>query len=255
MRVLHISDIHYRKSYTTKNPYEDMLSSMDSSFTRLQNVVTSVLERFAIEAIVITGDLCDDGGAEDYAFLKSYFDTLGVPVYVCLGNHDRKDNFYRGWYGHVCDKPYLRVHENQMTWICFDNSEYGYPNGYLDQRRLSWLAQQLKCHKNCIVLMHHQFEDLQGIPGLEQRDALCKVLFENPPVAIFNGHTHWIRSGKVGQIPYFTAPSMSFRAVNEVDGSVVFSQSHGYCIYDAKKNGVHLIVEEEVQEKQLAVWR
>lgn len=255
MRVLHLSDIHYRKSYSTKNPYEEMLSSMDSSFTRLQSVVSCAMAQAHLDLIVVTGDLCDDGSVEDYAFLKSYFDTLGIPVYVCLGNHDIHENFYLGWCKEEKDGPYLRVFENQMTWICFDNAKHGYANGFVDEMRLSWLSNQLKNHANCIVLMHHQFEDLVGIPGLENRAQLQDVLMQDPPIAILNGHTHWAKSGKVGTIPYFTAPSVSFRAVNEPDGRIVFSQSQGYCIYNVNENGVFLEKQDEIASKELAVWR
>ena len=255
MKVLHLSDIHYRKAYLSKNPYEEMLSSMDSSFTRLQSVVTNVMTQFNIDVIVITGDLCDDGSIEDYTFLKSYFDTLGNPVYVCLGNHDISENFYQGWCCENSNQPYLRTHENQMSWVCFDNSKHGYANGYIDSKRLTWLEEQLKVHKNCIVMMHHQFDDVPGTPGLENKYLLQDVLMKYPPVAVFNGHTHWFKTGKIGNIPYFTAPSVSFRAVNEPDGTVIFSQSQGYCVYEVNAEGVYLMKENEVEGKQLSIWR
>ena len=256
MNVLHISDIHYRSNYPGGNPYEDMLSSMDSSFERMKTVITQVMTVSSIDLIVITGDICDEGSASDYALLKKYFDSLAIPVIVTIGNHDIRSAFYRGWCREEKDEPYLMtMRMNGINWISFDNSLHGKANGYVEETRLLWLEQQLQKNSSSIVLMHHQFEAQPGIPCLDDKDSLIKVLSKYKPLAVLNGHTHWLKDGKVEGIPFFTAPSLSFRAVNEEDGSIVFSQSYGYRIYNVNENGVFPAGGMEVQEKELAVWK
>lgn len=256
MNVLHISDIHYRSAYQKTNPYEEMLSHMDSSLERLKAVITDVMAVSSIDLIVISGDICDEGSANDYALLKKYFDSLSVPVLVTIGNHDIRPAFYEGWLGEKKDEPYLTVMKtDDLTWISFDNSLHGKPCGYVDEERLVWLKKQLDENENCIVVMHHQFPDLPGIPGMDGSQKIRKVLEEHKPLAVLNGHTHWIKDEVLDGIPYFTAPSISFRAVNEKDGSVVFSQSSGYRIYSVSNDGVKPLQECEKQGKELALWK
>lgn len=104
-------------------------------------------------------------------------------------------------------------------------------------------------------MMHHQFPDLPGIPGMEGGDRIRKVLLENRPLAVLNGHTHWIKNEIIDGVPYFTAPSISFRAVNEEDGSIIFSQSCGYRIYSVSESEVVPLRQDEKQGKELALWK
>lgn len=253
MKVLHLSDIHYRKNYTNKNKYESMLLSMDSTLERLQKFMKTIDK---VDCIVITGDLCDDGTCDDYTELKTYLDSLSIPYVLCLGNHDKKQTFYKGWFNKVDDKPYLGISVIQdIPFIYFDNSKYGYPNGYVDDDRLNWLKEALLKYPKSVVLMHHQFEDLPGIPGLEKGDMLKELLIKESPLAILTGHTHWFKQGNIGNVSYYTAPSFSFRGLNVEDGSVIFTQAQGYNLYEISKESCELLKESAIEGKHLATWK
>jgi Icc protein len=43
------------------------------------------------DVIVVTGDLTDHGGLEEYANLRAILDAARMPVYVIPGNHDARD--------------------------------------------------------------------------------------------------------------------------------------------------------------------
>lgn len=254
MKVLHISDIHYRKQYTGGNLYEDMLEKMDSGLPRAQKIIDTLKDR--VDVLVITGDICDEGTPQDYRTVKLCLDSTGIPYVVCLGNHDCKKAFYAGWYGVDTDVPYMQVQVLQdIPFISFDNSQDGKPDGYIDEERLQWVTDTLQKYPGSVVLQHHQFEDLPGIPALENGDKLKRVLIENTPLAVLTGHTHWYAHGTLEGIPYFTAPSISFRAVNKEDGSVIFSQSEGYAMYEITKESVKELMHSEHQDKPLAVWK
>ena len=245
MRILHISDIHYRKSFSNNNIYESILANMDSSLSKLDKLLSSLNN---IDCICITGDLCDDGTSSDYKVLRDYLDSLNIPYFVCLGNHDDKKDFYKGFYDIDFDGPYLKDEEfNGIHIISFDNSQYGYPNGYLDEARMNWLKD--KINNTCIVLMHHQLYDLPGIPKISDSEKLKKILDDSNVIAVLNGHTHWYKQeGK-----YYTAPSISFRAKNEEE-SVDFHDCFGYCLYDVDRNKISLVKYEESQSKLIGKW-
>ena len=245
MRVLHISDIHYRNQFNNNNVYESILANMDSSLSKLDKLLSSLNN---IDCICITGDLCDDGTSSDYKVLRDYLDSLNIPYFVCLGNHDDKKNFYKGFNDIDFDGPYLKDEEfNGIHIISFDNSQYGYPNGYLDEARMNWLKD--KINNTCIVLMHHQLYDLPGIPKISDSEKLKKILDDSNVIAVLNGHTHWYKQeGK-----YYTAPSISFRAKNEEE-SVDFYDCFGYCLYDVDENKISLVKYEESQSKLIGKW-
>ncbi len=243
MRILHISDIHYRFKFTNKNTYESILSNMDSCLSKLARLPLS-----DIDCICLTGDLCDDGSVDDYKTLKKYLDDLNIPYFICLGNHDDKKAFYKGWFNRDDDCPYLNISNlNGLNFISFDNSEYGYPDGYIDKYRIDWLSKHIK--DNSIVLMHHQLNDLPGIPGLKDRELLLDVLNDDRIIGVLNGHSHWFNED--GNI--FTAPSISFRAFNSARG-VEFYDCFGYCIYEINNNFISLIDEKDTQGKLLGIW-
>lgn len=244
MRILHISDIHYRNKFSNNNVYESILSNMDSSLSKLNKLPLN-----DVDCICITGDLCDEGSAKDYQMLKGYFDKLKIPYFVCLGNHDDKLAFYEGWLDlFAVDEPYLCTNEfNGLNIISFDNSEYGQSDGYVDEYRINWLKENIK--DNTIVLMHHQLYDLDGIPGLKNREALLEVLNDKRIIGVLNGHSHWFNmDGK-----YVTAPSISFRAKNE-NGNIVFYDCFGYCLLDVLNNQISLTKHLESQSKLLGKW-
>lgn len=249
MRVLHISDIHYRSKYNLANPYEKMLSLMDSTLNKITNIVSQLQN---IDLIVITGDICDAGSVEDYEHVKETLDQYHIPYVLSLGNHDDKIAFFKAFHLNENSDSYLNVYTtNNISFISFDNSAYNVSNGYLDETRLNWLDSMLKEHSNNIVLMHHQFENVPGIPGLNNGSKLKDILTQNHPLAILNGHTHWLKEQYLNSIPYYTAPSLSFHAVNTKEGSVDFSQCSGYILYEIEQTSIRIIEKSEKEERFL----
>lgn len=246
MRILHISDVHYRQNFSNINTYESILSNMDSSLSKLNTLLNEVKD---IDCIVITGDLCDDGTSNDYLTLKRLLDDTNIPYFVCLGNHDNKQEFYKGWFNKDDNRPYLSISNfNGLNIISFDNSEYGHPNGYVDDNRLAWLNNVVSNSSNCLVLMHHQAYDMPGIPGLKD-DELSRILNNRNVLCVLNGHTHWYKEDD----KFYTAPSISFRAKNE-DGEVVFYDCFGYCLYEVSNDSIKLIEEKDKENKLLGSW-
>ncbi|MCC8065885.1 MAG: metallophosphoesterase [Clostridiales bacterium] len=102
MHILHISDLHYRRNYTAfaSDNYERMLSAMTSPLITLDRALDAAFAAHPdIDLLLISGDLCDDGDAEDYRQLRTHLEARlgGIPMLVTLGNHDRKDAFRAGW--------------------------------------------------------------------------------------------------------------------------------------------------------------
>lgn len=154
-------------------------------------------------AIIASGDLANEGTAEEYARLRSLLDALPMPVYVIPGNHDCRDTLRAAFIDHeyVPDSGSLcyAVTCGGLRLIALDTLVEGEEGGRLDAAQLDWLSQTLaRCAGlPTIVVMHHP-PVRTGIPSmdaiaLDSRSASSfGDIVERSPhiVRIVCGHVH-----------------------------------------------------------------
>jgi 3',5'-cyclic-AMP phosphodiesterase len=114
------------------------------------------------EAVIVTGDLVDQGDLEQYEHLKQLLAPLAIPYYLLVGNHDeraalracfaeRKELQEGGEFVHYAfEVGPLRV-------LALDSLVPGASHGDLCDTRLAWLATQLEAtrDKPVLVALHH----------------------------------------------------------------------------------------------------
>lgn len=254
MNLLHISDIHYRSFYSDgPSEYENMLSQMDDPMYFLQESLKEALSEQEIDVVLITGDLTEDGNATEYRILKHQIEELvgDRPVIITPGNHDNKKNLRIGWMGiaeaeaeRAGDDPchFIEVFDEAVI-VSFDSSVQGCSDGCADPDRLLWLEQELFAMKEkgkpVILMTHHQLIDqLPGVPPIPESEKIKEILRETRPAAVLCGHTHHHYVGRVAEVPYYIADSMSFRGENLEAGGVSFEEGYGYSVYHLGKNGI-----------------
>lgn len=282
MYILHLSDIHYREGlgsregeggrcmtgkcspikpggqFPAPEGYQNMLSAMQNPLIFLDECLNRVAEnREKINLIVITGDLTEDGTAEDYRCLKRHIQmkTGDIPVVVTLGNHDNKKSFREGWLGRetaggsgshdACNSaPYHAVERVEGTVvISFDTSLQGVSDGCLDEERLDWLRSALEEAGNrpSILVTHHHLLPEQGqIPPLPGGKRLLSLIENSGVLCIFCGHTHHHYSGLAAGRPYYIADSLSFCGDDIGGGHVRFQEKYGYNIYRMEEGMVRM---------------
>ena len=60
--------------------------------TRLVDRIASIRHQIGpIDAVIVSGDLSDDGSEESYARFKRLLAPLDLPTYVIPGNHDIRE--------------------------------------------------------------------------------------------------------------------------------------------------------------------
>lgn len=254
MNLLHISDIHYRSFYSDgPSEYENMLSQMCDPMFFLQESLKEALSEQEIDVVLLTGDLTEDGNATEYRILKHQIEELvgDRPVIITPGNHDNKKNLRIGWMGiaeaeaeRAGDDPchFIEVFDEAVI-VSFDSSVQGCSDGCADEDRLLWLEQELfamrEKGKPVILMTHHQLIDqLPGVPPIPEREKIKEILRETRPAAVLCGHTHHHYVGRVAEVPYYIADSMSFRGENLEAGGVSFEEGYGYSVYHLGKNGI-----------------
>ncbi|WP_454740185.1 phosphodiesterase [Cupriavidus necator] len=209
-KYIHLTDTHLVKDAGTLyglNPKQRLLQAVEH------------INRHHADArgAFITGDLTHNGHDNAYAHLRECLDTLQMPVYPILGNHDSRANFQQNFpliqrdaHGFV---QYV-VELEQHTAIFLDTNEPGVHWGVFCQQRAQWLRAALeKASKPVLLFMHHPFFPIgitsmdhislrdtrpfeAAIAGLESRIAHC-----------FFGHIHRPIFGTFRGMPYSTLRS------------------------------------------------
>ncbi|MFP4904138.1 phosphodiesterase, partial [Paraburkholderia sp. BR14261] len=156
MLLAQISDLHIKPPGALAYRRVDTAASLARTIARL-NALTP-----RPDAVLMTGDLVDQGSVEEYRHLKSLLDTLEIPYWLLIGNHDAREPLREVF----ADRPELReggefiqyaVDLGALRVIALDSMQPGQSAGTLCATRLAWLAQQLDAArgKPVIVALHH----------------------------------------------------------------------------------------------------
>ncbi len=157
MILVHLTDLHLRPlglpAYRTAET--NMLTE------RALRCVQKL--SFKPDAIVMSGDLTDNGLESEYAVLSEMLGRLiATPVYVIPGNHDRRE-VLKSSLGHL---PGVSAHRDFVQYaidahdirlVMLDTVIPGSSAGELCAARLAWLDETLgqETEKSTIVVMHH----------------------------------------------------------------------------------------------------
>ncbi|MFE7275091.1 metallophosphoesterase [Streptomyces sp. NPDC057623] len=90
MRILHLSDTHLER---TDAPNKWGVNATDS----LRLMLADLRHLRDVDAVVVTGDLADDGAVEAYTAVRDlvgdFARPLNAPVFYTTGNHDERTAF------------------------------------------------------------------------------------------------------------------------------------------------------------------
>jgi 3',5'-cyclic AMP phosphodiesterase CpdA len=244
-RVLQISDLHL-----TIPPAK--LCGQVNTLARLRSMITAILQQHSaqtpLEAVVLTGDISDDGSLESYALFRKEIERLGLPYYVIPGNHDTREGmrtaFMDAAYMPKTGRLNWKVELENLHLIGLDTLIEGQGGGVFDGETADFLTHCLAglSGKPALIAMHHPPFD-SGIHfmddiGLEGLGALVDVLEKaDCDAQIICGHVHNMIIGSVGNTVAISAPSpvSSFPIDYRPDAPAGFmARSGGYMLHEWK---------------------
>jgi 3',5'-cyclic AMP phosphodiesterase CpdA len=167
-------------------------------------------------AILLTGDLSDDGSPESYARVRAAVDPLaaelGAPVVSIPGNHDDAEAFRDG----ILDgEPLHRVLDvDGVRIVGLDTTVPGRPHGELGAGQLEWLSDVLAepARHGTLLALHHPpvptVHPLLGRIGLREPDRLARVVRGTDVRMMVCGHAHAVAAGTLSGIPVWSAPAL-----------------------------------------------
>ncbi len=243
MRVIQITDPH------VVVPPQKVSGRIDSGLLLQETVarINAELPKVGpVDAVLVTGDISDDGSPESYALFSDLMAPLDLPVFVIPGNHDQREPMRAAF---AC-RGYLPA-SGRLDWsatlnglhiVGLDTLVEGQGGGILAPETLGFLTQALKRAGSLPVLlaMHHppfasgiRFMDSIGLEGV---DSLAEVLKSSAAdIRIVCGHVHCMMAGAVGGVTAFSGPATcsTFAADFRPDAPIGFMTAPGsYMIHD-----------------------
>ncbi|GAA0456842.1 phosphohydrolase [Actinoplanes capillaceus] len=233
VRILHLSDTHLTGE---PGPNRTGVDPRES----LRRILHDCRQIPGLDAVVLTGDIADDGTPEAYtdarAIVAEFTGHLGIPALFTTGNHDERAAFTKilgtghlGPDGHPLPADHLDspTGERAATTtiaghriVTLDSLIPGKGSGQISTTQLDWLAGVLAtpAPKGTILAFHHPPIAVPGVAvqhhlGLRDPAALATVITGTDVRLILCGHFHLQIFGLLGGVPTWVTPGV----VNRID--------------------------------------
>lgn len=214
-RFLQLTDLHVVNEGALASGVLDTRNLLRTAIDRLQELRPALAP---LDAVLVSGDISDDGSIESYAFARTELNRLGLPLYVVPGNHDARGPM-RAAFADLPEMPAMGL----IDWVAdvgntrvvgLDTLVEGRGGGQLRDESLDMLRDALEAAGSgpVIIMLHHppiqtgiRFMDAIG---LENAHALEMILVDvHNPVTLVAGHVHGVHHGRLGHHHVATAPS------------------------------------------------
>jgi 3',5'-cyclic AMP phosphodiesterase CpdA len=206
----------------------------------------------SLDAVLVSGDLSDDGSDQSYVRFKTLMEPLRLPVHVITGNHDARAPMRRAFADQFpADGPLDFVQQiGDIHLIGLDTLVEGQGAGRLAPESLTFLANALaEARTSPVLLALHHPPFQSGIKfmdkiGLSNRAALGDVVRGHEgPLRIVCGHIHSLMVSDFAGHVAISAPSpcSTFAYDQRADAPVGFMALDGGCLLHRWDNGFQTI--------------
>jgi 3',5'-cyclic AMP phosphodiesterase CpdA len=256
MRILHLSDTHLARTGDRDEHRTDGTAALSRLLDELRHLT-------GLDAVVVTGDIADDGSPEAYTrardLLSGYADRHGAHLFCTPGNHDDRTAFaavlasghgepetvYEGPAGERAAATTL----SGWRLITLDSLVPGKGYGRIDSGQLAWLRQLLAtpAESGTVLAFHHppvaMDVEVQRALGLQNSADLADTIRGTDVRLVLCGHFHlqllarleqatvWVTPGVLNRIDLTARPGTE-RAVHGPSASLVqLGTPHGPLIH------------------------
>lgn len=214
-RFLQLTDLHVVAPGMLASGVLDTPAILRAAIDRLLDLLPCFGR---IDAVLVTGDVSDDGSPESYAIARAELERLGRPLLVIPGNHDSREAL-RAEFSGLAEMPATGLIDWTATVgdtrvIGLDTLVEGQGGGRLRPESLSLLAQSVSAaNERLVVALHHpplatgiRFMDAIGLENAADMAAAVSE-FEGE-ILFVAGHVHGVHHGGLGRHRVATAPSL-----------------------------------------------
>ena len=239
MKIIHISDIHISD--------KGLPIWGTDTLAHFKTVIDVISQYNDIDAIVISGDIADNGCEWAYNYVDKEFAKIGIPTYVCPGNHDWLPTM-RNSLSFCQVTPLIELKDWKFLFLNSTMIDDEEPSKYRargtitsnDYNRISEVANDSD-KLICIILHHSPIEPGQWMNRklLEDREKFRSHVgsYDSIRLILF-GHIHYALTSKLGHILYSSAPSVGFAFDPYLNKYEIADGSEGFNIIEIDNEGV-----------------
>lgn len=210
------------------------------------------------DAVLVSGDLTDDGAEDGYRLAREMLARLEVPLHVIPGNHDDRARLRKAFdLQGAGDEPInYSVAVGNLRLVAFDSIVPGQDPGDFPTEQLHWLDGTLAAEPETptLLALHHP-PLATGIPEWDeinllapQREALAAVVARHPQLlGITGGHLHRVAASALAGRPVLAAPSTYWQV------SPDFEEEEKYRVVDSPGFAIHALRDGELYSQAESV--
>lgn len=219
-----LSDLHLGASWEEVEPGVEPLLRLEAAIDTIMALPNRV------DAVLVSGDVSDDGSEQSYGKARGALERLGVPVHVLPGNHDHRRRMREafGLPGRGDEPINYSVSVGELRLVVLDSIVPGQDPGALGLERMRWLDAALAEEPSSptILAMHQaplatgntHWDGINWEDSRAARGELAAVVERHPQLrAIVAGHLHRIAASTLAGCPVFSAPSAYVQAVPDFE--------------------------------------
>lgn len=195
------------------------------------------------DAVLVSGDLTDDGSEEHYRIARELLERLDAPLFVLPGNHDDRGNLRQAFdLPGEGDEPVNYTAEvGALRLVCFDSNVPGQDAGSYDRERLAWLDEALAEQPEAptLLALHHpplptgitEWDEINLTAA--DRKAMADLVVRHPQLRLITGgHLHRTVAGAIGGCAVLSVPSACLQVLPNFDrDEVEFVGPPGFAVH------------------------
>ncbi|MFC8358848.1 metallophosphoesterase family protein [Streptomyces griseorubiginosus] len=227
MRILQLSDTHVER---TDAPNRNGVNATES----LRLMLAELRHLRDVDAVVVTGDIADEGEVEAYTTVRElvgeFARPLNAPVFYTTGNHDEREAFGKVLgSGHAEPERVLESDAAERAavstvgghrFVTLDSLVPGKVYGRISPAQLDWLREVLStpAEHGTVLAFHHPPISLglsvtQRVFGLLDPGELAAAIRGSDVRVVLTGHYHLQLFGMLESVPVWVTPGV----VNRTD--------------------------------------
>jgi 3',5'-cyclic-AMP phosphodiesterase len=210
------------------------------------------------DAVLVSGDLTDDGAVAGYRLAREMLARLEVPLHVIPGNHDDRARLREEFDlpGAGSEPINYSVDVGELRLVAFDSIVPGQDPGDFPPEQLRWLDEALATEpeKPTLLALHHpplatgiaEWDEINLLAP--QREVLAAVVARNPQLlGIIGGHLHRVAASALAGRPVLAAPSTYWQVRPD------FEEEDKYTVVDAPGFAIHALRDGELYSQAESV--
>jgi len=193
----------------------------ENSKRKFLSAIAIIKKMQDIDAIIVSGDISNDGSLASYIFADHVFADLNIPTYWCAGNHDGLDTLYATFkpkFCHIAGQVLIngwRLYFVNSVAIDVDNPSVNRSRGIIPIIARKELDEQLSENPEpAVIILHHPSLEIGGWLDnkiLKDRETFRETLSHHENVKlVLSGHVHCFSIKKEKNIIYSTASSIGY---------------------------------------------